>query len=238
MRPSSVSTTASSSFSRYSATVSAMLGRDLDRRGLLRALGARVGLQVQEVDDAGQLVLDADRQADGDAACRELFLELPERAVEVGALTVEHVHEDDAREAARLRALPDPPRADLHAHDGAHDDERPVRHGQARDRVALEAGVAGRVDEVDLPLLPLGVRERGGQRHLAPLLVLVPVGDGVAGLDGAQPVRRAGLEEHRLHERRLSRPAMADDGDVADLSWIESRHGRRILLVASVRRLA
>ena len=66
---------------------------------------------MQEVDDAGQLVLDADRQADGDAARRELLLELPERAVEVGALTVEHVHEDDAREAACLRALPHPSRS-------------------------------------------------------------------------------------------------------------------------------
>ena len=66
---------------------------------------------MQEVDDAGQLVLGADRQVDGDAARRELLLELAERAEEVGALAVEHVHEDDAREVARLRALPDAPGA-------------------------------------------------------------------------------------------------------------------------------
>ena len=136
------------------------LGRDLARRLLLAALRARVGLHVQKVDDARQLVLDSDRQADGDAASRELLLELAERAVEVGALAVEHVHEDDAREAACLRALPHASRAHFHAHDGAHDDERAVGDRQARDRVALEAGVARRVDEVDLPFLPLGVRER------------------------------------------------------------------------------
>ena len=115
------------------------LGRDLYRCGLLRPLGARIGLQVKEVDDARQLVLDADRQANGNAACRELLVELTERAVEVGALTVEHIHEDDAREAARIRALPDPSRPDLHAHDGAHEHERSVGHGQACDRVALKA---------------------------------------------------------------------------------------------------
>ena len=62
--------------------------------------------------------------------------------------------------------------------------------------------------------------ERRGERHPAPLLVLVPVGDRRAGLDGAEPVRRAGLEEHRLDERGLPRPAMADDGDVADLAGL------------------
>ncbi len=204
------------------------LGRDLARRALFRPLGARVGLHVQEVDDARQLVLDSDRETHGDTARRELLLKLAERAVEVGALAVEHVHEDDAGEAARLRALPHAPGSHLHAHDGADHDQRTVGHRQAGDRIALEAGITGRVDEVDLPVLPLGVRERGRERHLPALLVLVPVGDGVARLDGSEPVRSARLEEHRLHERRLPGPAVTDDGDVADLPWIEGRHGLRI----------
>ena len=183
-------------------------------------------------------MLHSDRQAHGDAALREQLFELAQRAVEVGTLAVEHVHEDDPREATRFRTLPHATCAHFDAHHGTDHHERAVGDHQRGDRVALEARVAGRVDEVDLPLLPLGVRERGGKRHLAPLLVLVPVGDGVARLDRAQPIGRAGLEEHRLHERRLSRPAVTDDGDVADLSRIEGRHGRRILLVAGVRRLA
>src|SRR5262249_41528659 len=52
---------------------------------------------------------------------------------------------------------------------------------------------------------------------LPPLLVLVPVRRRRPRLDGAETVDRAGLEEHRLHERGLARPAVADDGDVADL---------------------
>ena len=97
------------------------------------------------------------------------------------------------------------------------DDERALDDVERRDRVRLEAGVAGRVDQVDLASLPLEEGERGGQRHLALLLVLVPVGDRAAGLDGAEAVDLAGLEEHRLDQRGLARPAMADDGDVADL---------------------
>jgi hypothetical protein len=48
------------------------LGRDLPRRALLCPFGARVRLHVQEVDDAGQLVLCTDRQVHGHAAVGEL----------------------------------------------------------------------------------------------------------------------------------------------------------------------
>ena len=95
------------------------------------------------------------------------------------------------------------------------------------DRVALEARLAGRVDQVDLPALPLEVAERRRDRHLALLLVLVPVGDRRALLDDAEPVRRAGLEEHRLDERGLAGAAVTDDGDVADLSGLDCGHARR-----------
>src|SRR5262249_58406040 len=90
------------------------------------------------------------------------------------------------------------------------------------DRVAREAGVAGRVDQVDLAPLPLEVADRRGERHLPPLLVLVPVADRRARLDRAEPVRRPRLKQQRLDERRLSRPAVSDDGDVADLARLYS----------------
>ena len=119
--------------------------------------------------------------------------------------------------------MPDTPRADLDAHHGADDDERALDHAERRHGVALEAGVARGVDEVHLQAVALEVAERGGKRHLPPLLVLVPVRHRRTGLDRTEPVRRPGLEEHGLDERRLSRPAVTDDGDVADLLGLE-RH--------------
>src|SRR5205823_8291016 len=83
-----------------------------------------------------------------------------------------------------------------------------------------EARIARRVDQVDLPVLPLEVHERAGEGHLPLLLVLVPVGGGRAGLDRPEPVRDASLEEHRLDEGALARAAVSDDGDVADLPWL------------------
>jgi hypothetical protein len=85
----------------------------------------------------------------------------------------------------------------------------------------VKTGVSGGVDQVDLSALPLHVADRRGERHLAALLVVVPVADGRAGLDCAQPIRGAGLEEERLDERRLPRSAMTDHGDVADLPRLE-----------------
>ena len=94
------------------------------------------------------------------------------------------------------------------------------------DRIALEARLAGRVDEVDLPLVPLEVAERVRDGHLAVLLVLVPVRDGRPLFDDAEPVRRAGLEEHRLDQRGLACAAVTDDGDVADLSGLDCGHAK------------
>src|SRR5581483_471951 len=89
--------------------------------------------------------------------------------------------------------------------------------------------VPGRVDEVDLAALPVEVEERAGERHRAPVLVLVPVGDRAALLDRAEPRRLSRLEEQRLHERGLPDPAVTDDGDVADLPGLEGRHQAGVL---------
>ena len=181
---------------------------------------------MENVDDSRQLVLGSDRQVDGDALVPELRPELLENPEEVRPLAVEHVHEDDAREAQLFRAAPVPRRLHLDAHDAADRDERALDDVQRGDRVALEARLAGSVDQVDLAALPLEVAERVRDRHLALLLVLVPVGDRAALLDNAEPVRRAGLEQHRLDERGLACAAVTDDGDVADLSGLDCGHAK------------
>ena len=140
---------------------------------------------MQHVDDAGELVLRADREVHGDALLGELLVDRRQRAEEVCALAVEHVHEQQARKSEVGGARPLAAGAHLGAHDAREDEECALDDPESGDRVTLEAGIAGRVDQVDLALLPLEVRERGGERHLALLLVVVPVGDGRAGFDRA-----------------------------------------------------
>ena len=200
--------------------------RDRAGLGLLGAVGARVGAHVEDVDDARHLVLGADREVHGDAALGELLLQLAERAEEVGPLAVEHVDEEKARDPELLGPLPDARRADLDAHHAAEDDEGALDDPERGASLALKARIARDVDQIQLALLPLRVRERERDRHLPQLLVVVPVGDRRARVDRAEPVRLTGLEEQRLDERRLARPAMADDGDVADLARLENGHTR------------
>jgi hypothetical protein len=176
-------------------------------------------------------VLGADRQVHRDAALRQLLLARAQRPEEVGALAVEHVDEDEPREAELLRPLPDARRPHLDAHDAAEDDERTLDYPQRAPRLALEARVAGHVDQVQLPVLPLRMRERERDRERALLLVVVPVRDGRARVDRAEAVQLAGLVEQRLDEGRLAGTAMADDGDVAQLSGLE--HGHACFLLGS-----
>ena len=171
-------------------------------------------------------MLGADRQVDGHALRGELRAQRFERAEEVGALAVEHVHVEDACEAELVGARPVPGGLNLDAHDRADTDQRTFDDVQRRDRVALEARLTRGVDQVDLAALPLEVAERRGDGHLARLLVLVPVGDGRALFDDTEAVRRLGLEEHRLDERGLAGASVTDDSDVADLAGLDCGHRR------------
>ena len=101
---------------------------------------------MEHVDDPGELVLGPDRDVHGDALRRELILDLAERAEEVGALAVEHVHDEDAREAELLGELLHPGGADLEAHHPGDDDERALDDAQRAARLALERRIAGAVE--------------------------------------------------------------------------------------------
>ena len=127
---------------------------DRDGVALLLPVRAHVRAHVEDVDDALELVLRADRDVDGDALRGELLLDLPERAEEVGSLAVEHVDDEHAREPELLRELLDARGPDLEAHDAGDDDERALDDAERAARLALEGRIAGTVDEVDLPPLP------------------------------------------------------------------------------------
>ena len=162
------------------------------------------------------LVLDADRDLGRDDVRAERGLQRVERAVEVGALAVEHVDEQHPRDVALGGDLPQPLRRDLGAHHGVDHEDRRLADAQRAERVGDEARLPGRVEQVDLALVPLERAQRDRDRHLARLLVGLGVGGGGAVLDAAEAVQHAGLEQQRLVQRRLARPAVADERHVAN----------------------
>ena len=97
---------------------------------------------------------------------------------EVGALTVEHVAEEHATQAALVGTAPETLGLYLDAEDGVDHDERRLDDVQGGDGVGEEAGVAGCVDEVEGDTVALDVRQTRRQAHLALLLVVVPVRHG------------------------------------------------------------
>jgi hypothetical protein len=139
-----------------------------------------------------------------------------ERAEEVGALAVEHVDEQQARDVelggARFHSrvvVTSTPITAL---------TTKIADSQTRSAPSASAMKLGRrgVDQVDLALLPLERGERRRDRHLARLLVGVGVRHGRAVDDAAEPVDRAGLEQQRLVQRGLPATAVADERHVAN----------------------
>ena len=114
-------------------------------------------------------------------------------------------------------------RSHLDAHDAADRDERSFHDPGGAAQLALEAGSPGTSTRLTLrscqscaratsrSRADACARPRRSRRRSCPPRP-------------AEPVDRAGLEEQRLDERRLPGPAVADDGDVADLGGLG--HGR------------
>ena len=194
------------------------------RLALALALRARVRAHVQQVDDAGQLVLAADRDVDGDAARRRAAPGAASSARKKSARSRSSMFTKTTRaspsSSAQLpRRGPSRPRRPSRA---LTTTSAPSTTRSAAIASPWKPGSPGRVDQVDLAPLPLARHERRAERHLPRCCSsVVPVGDGGARLDRAEPVDLARLEEHRLDERRLARPAVADDGDVADLPGLD-----------------
>ncbi len=117
--------------SRYSSACATQLVGDRDLAAVL-ALGAfvLVGLHVDEVDDAADVLLGPDRDLGGDGVRAEGGLEGVERPEEVGPLAVEHVHEHHAGDVELGGALPEALRRDLDAHDGVDDEDGRLAHAQ------------------------------------------------------------------------------------------------------------
>jgi hypothetical protein len=127
-----------------------------------------------------------------------LGLKLREDAGEVRPLAVEHVDDQAAGDAELFRAFPDPAGLHLDSHHAANDQHNALDNSQCRQQITLEAGVAGRVDQVQLVTPPEHVADSGLQRELVFALLVVPVRDGRARLHRSESSRGARLEEERL----------------------------------------
>ena len=201
---------------RYSSAWSGEIGWDLD--GV--ELGAQLvfpdqRLHLDQVDDAFEVALAADRQLDRQRIGAEPVHHRLHRVEEVGAGAVHLVDVGDPRHLVLVGLAPDGLRLRLDPGDGVEDGDGAVEDAQAALDLDREVDVAGRVDDVDPVALPLAGGRRGGDRDAAFLLLLHPVHDGGALVDLAHLVGAAGVVEDALGRRRLTGVDVRHDPDVA-----------------------
>ena len=107
------------------------------------------GLHLDEVDDAVELGLGADRNLDDDRVAAETLDDRVDRGEEVGADPVHLVDEADAGNAVLVGLAPHGLGLRLDAGDGIEHGNGAVEHPQRPLHLDGEVDVAGRVDDVD-----------------------------------------------------------------------------------------
>ena len=172
-------------------------------------------LHLDEVDDAPEAALRADRQLDDGRHGFQPALDHLDGAEEVGAGAVHLVDEAHARHAVAVGLPPDGLGLRLDAGDGVEDGDGAVEHAERALDLDREIDVAGRVDDVDAVVVPEG--GRGGRRDGDAALLLLGhvVHDGGAFVDLTDLVGLAGVVEDPLGRRGLARVDVSHDPDVA-----------------------
>ena len=224
---SSVSATVSSSAARYSLGLLLEVGGDLlhlvlgaHRHVALGVAGPHEGPHLDEVDDADELALGADRELEHQRLRAEALDDRVDREVEVGTELVHLVDEADARHVVLVGLAPDRLGLGLDALLAVEDGDGTVEHAQRTLDLDREVDVAGGVDDVDLVLVPEAGHGGRRDRDAALLLLLHPVGRRGAVVGLADLVVDARVEQDALGGGGLAGIDVRHDADVADLAQV------------------
>ncbi|MGC4084619.1 MAG: hypothetical protein QM736_21505 [Vicinamibacterales bacterium] len=185
-----------------------------------------VRLARHQVDDASDGLLFADRQLQRNHRAAARVAQRLQRSFEAGALAIDAVDDDQARQVQFVSGLPD--FLGLHHHTGhrVDDHDRRVDDVQCRPRVAEEVADTRRVDDVDLVLVPLGVGEACRERVLAGDLLFVEIGDRRPVVHLAEPVDHARVCEDGRSQLCLARSGVTNERDVAYRAGVVNLHGK------------
>ncbi|APA94092.1 hypothetical protein NS506_00001 [Nocardia seriolae] len=196
------------------------VGRDLDDLVLLAELGLALpdlGVHLDQVDDALELVLGADRQLDDQRLRAQAVDDGLDGEVEVGAQLVHLVDEADARDVVLVGLAPDLLGLGLDAFLAIEHRDGAVEDAQRTLDLDREVHVAGGVDDVDLVVFPETGRRGRRDGDAAFLLLRHPVHGGGAVVHLTDLVGDTGVEEDAFGSRRLTGIDVGHDADVADL---------------------
>ena len=123
----------------------------------------------------------------------EAGFDLLDDRLEIGPDAIQLVDKGQPGDLVPIGLAPDRLRLGLHPADAAEDDDHSVQNPDGPLHLDGEIDVTGRVDDVDLPVLPMAGGRRRGDGDPPLLLLFHPVHDRLAVVDLADLVTAAGV---------------------------------------------
>ena len=196
-------------------------GRDLGRLGVAGVV--HEGVMGEQIGDAVETRLRTDGKFGRIGVRAEHLADLGECAIERRTFPIEFVDEDEPWDAERRSVAPEHDILRLDARHAVDHEHGEVGSGQAEEYLAAEVGVAGRVDEVDVVVVPVERCDGQRDRLLARSFLGIVVHHGGPLLDRSLPTDHPGAGEQRLGQARLAARVVTDQHDVPDL--LRGPHG-------------
>jgi hypothetical protein len=211
-------------------------GRDLALfPGVAERIGVADRLALDQVDDALEPILGADRQLDRNGTRAEPVDNRLHGGVEVGAHPVHLVDEHEPRNGVLVGLAPDGLRLGLNAGHGIEERDRSIEHAQRPLDLDRKVNVAGSVDDVDAMVAPERSRRGRRDRDAALLLLGHPVHRRRALVDLADLVGLARVEQDALGRRGLAGVDVGHDPDVPDQAELVHLRNPGVLLSCDLR---
>jgi len=192
-----------------------ILGDLLDAHILAKIVVVDVRLHLEQVDDAAEVRLGADRQLDRNSVAAQALVHHVDNVVEVRAHDVHLVDVDHAGNIVVVSLSPDRLGLRLHAALGTKDRHAAVEHAQAALDFNGEVDVARGVDDVDAVALPEASGRSARDRDAALLLLRHPVHGGSAFMGLTELVVDARVEQNAFRRGRLTGVDVRHDANVS-----------------------
>jgi hypothetical protein len=189
------------------------------------------GPHPDQVDDAFVVGLETDRELHQHRVQTQLVAQLLGHARRIGAGAIELVDERQPRHPVTAHLPVDRHGLGLNAGHTAQHQDGAVEHAQGALHLDGEVHVPGRVDDVDVVVVPAGVGGRGGDRD-PPLLLQLHVVHGrprpLLAAHLLDPVDAIGVEEDPLGQGGLPRVDVGGNPDVSKVRKVLDHDGGAI----------
>ena len=192
-----------------------VLGDLLDAHILAKIVVVDVRLHLEQVDDAAEVRLGADRQLNRNSVAAQALVHHVDNVVEICAHDIHLVDVDHAGNIVMVSLSPDRLGLRLNAALGTKDRHAAIKHAQAALDLNGEVDVARGVDDIDAVALPEASGRSARDRDAALLLLRHPVHGGGAFMGLTELVVDARVEQNAFRRGRLTGVDVRHDANVS-----------------------